>query len=190
MTRKFLQDLGLEKDIINDIMAEQGKSIESGKAENEALKAENEAFKAQLAERDKDIEELSKNNKSNDELANNYKELQEKYKEQAENHNKDIESMKKNTAIDDILKTKYGAKNVKAVKSCIDISDVELNEKGELTNFDSKVDKFVEENPYMFSKNVENKPAFSSEKSTFEGGTNTNDFKEDFRNALGLKNKE
>ncbi len=46
---------------------------------NQILKSFNEALKAQLKERDKDLKNLRKNAKDNEELSNFYKELQAKY---------------------------------------------------------------------------------------------------------------
>lgn len=53
--------------------------IEKAKSSNAEMQEENEALKAQLKERDKDLKNLRKNAKDNEELSNFYKELQAKY---------------------------------------------------------------------------------------------------------------
>lgn len=55
MTRDFLKDLGLEKNVIDSIMAEHGKDIEAGKAKQ----ANVEELKAQIEEKDKTIADLN-----------------------------------------------------------------------------------------------------------------------------------
>ena len=56
MERKFLEDLGLEKDVIDKIMAENGKDIEAEKQKLTAQKAELDGIKKQLNEANQQIE--------------------------------------------------------------------------------------------------------------------------------------
>lgn len=63
MEREFLSKLGLEKDVIDKIMAENGKDIEAVKAKTKANEqtvaekaSEIESLKAQLAEANKTID--------------------------------------------------------------------------------------------------------------------------------------
>lgn len=65
MKRKFLEDLGLEKDVVDSIMAENGRDIEAAKADAKTLEAkvstlesENSGLKSQVSDRDKQLEKL------------------------------------------------------------------------------------------------------------------------------------
>lgn len=59
MKTEFLSSLGLEKDIIDKIMAENGKDIEAEKAKNNALKSENDTFKTKIQSLEEKITELN-----------------------------------------------------------------------------------------------------------------------------------
>ena len=50
MKRKFLEDMGLAKEQVDSIMAENGSDIEAAKGEVETVKAELEQTKTQLQE--------------------------------------------------------------------------------------------------------------------------------------------
>lgn len=56
MKRKFLEELGLEKEAIDSIMAENGKDIEAAKGEVDTLHEEVDRLKDQLGEANKQIE--------------------------------------------------------------------------------------------------------------------------------------
>ena len=87
MKREYLKELGLEDEIIDKVLAENGKDIEREKGKAEAAKADAENLKTQLADRDKDLEELKKNAGSADEIKAQMDELKAKY-------DKDTESFK------------------------------------------------------------------------------------------------
>jgi hypothetical protein len=117
MERKFLEDLGLEKDVIDKIMAENGKDIEAEKAkikvETEKLTKANETIKT-LQETVKkfdgvDVEKLKKD------LAD----AETKY-------NTELSAAKLNYALEARL-AKEGAVNSKAVKALLDISKISLD---------------------------------------------------------------
>ena len=56
MKRKFLEDMGLTKEQIDSIMAENGNDIEAAKSEVEQVKTELEQTKTQLQEANTTIE--------------------------------------------------------------------------------------------------------------------------------------
>ena len=71
MKRQFLEELGIEKENVDKIMAEHGKSI---KADNEVLteleeaKTTAETLQNQLEERDNDLKELKEQATSSEDL--------------------------------------------------------------------------------------------------------------------------
>ena len=84
MKREYLKELGLEDEIIDKVLAENGKDIEREKGKVEAAKADAENLKTQLADRDKDLEELKKNAGSADEIKAQMDELKAKYDKDTE----------------------------------------------------------------------------------------------------------
>ena len=60
MKRKFLEELGLEKDDIDKIMTENGNDINAAKAELSEVIAERDKLKQDIKEREGQIETLKK----------------------------------------------------------------------------------------------------------------------------------
>lgn len=58
MKRDFLKELGLSDDVINQIMAENGRDIQNAKSNEEKLVAENEQFKADLQKANETLEKF------------------------------------------------------------------------------------------------------------------------------------
>ena len=86
MKREFLKELGLEGDVIKQIMDENGKDVEEAKKESEGLKqqiatltTENAGLKEQLTQRDTDLEALKNTAADNESLKTQLGELQTKY---------------------------------------------------------------------------------------------------------------
>ena len=76
MKRTELEKLGLEADVIEKIMIENGKDIENAKSASAAQLAELETLKTQMTERDKDIATLKKASTENDSLKTQIADLQ------------------------------------------------------------------------------------------------------------------
>ena len=74
MKRKFLEDLGLTKEQIDNVMAENGKDIEAEKEKAATTTAELEDVKNQLKEANSTITDLKKNNVDNEALQTKVKE--------------------------------------------------------------------------------------------------------------------
>lgn len=120
MKRDFLKDLGLEKDVIDQIMAANGEDIENArKAEQKAWEAEKEQlstqinqFETQAAKRDADLKKLQDKltAKENDDvkLADAQKALED-FQAQYESDKKTWEAQSKQQAYEFAVKTKAGA---------------------------------------------------------------------------------
>lgn len=68
MNREFLEGLGLEKETIDKVMAEHGKTVNSTKQELESVTTERDNLKEQLTERDTQLNDLSDKVKDSEEL--------------------------------------------------------------------------------------------------------------------------
>ena len=69
MNREFLKSLGIEDEQIDKIMAEHGKTVNKTKDELTAAQADVEALTSQIADRDKQLEDLSEKAKGNEDLS-------------------------------------------------------------------------------------------------------------------------
>jgi len=69
MNREFLKSLGIEDEQVDKIMAEHGKTVNKTKDELTAAQADVEALTSQIADRDKQLEDLSEKAKGNEDLS-------------------------------------------------------------------------------------------------------------------------
>ena len=155
MKRNFLEDLGLEKEVIDKIMAENGKDVEALKS----VKAELEAAQGVIAERDKQLKELKDSTKDNTELTEKITKLEEENKKAAEKHRAEIDSLKISNAIEKSLMS-YKAKTPKAVKAMLDMNNVKIDKDGNVTGVDEQVKALFEgeDTKYLFN---DDKPVIS-----------------------------
>ena len=86
MKRDFLEGLGLEKDVIDKIMDENGADIQREKQAAQNAKADADALRQQLEDRDKDLETLRKDAGNTQDIQKRLDELQEKYDTDTQNY--------------------------------------------------------------------------------------------------------
>lgn len=128
MKREFLEGLGLEKEVIDKIMAEHGKSVETHKTKAADLESSLEDLKNQLAQRDKDLKDLKKKAEGSEELQQQLETLQTQY-----NTDKAaFEAKLKDTQLSSALKlTLSGAvHDADLVSTLLDKTKIELDENG------------------------------------------------------------
>lgn len=114
MKRKFLEDSGLEKEVIDKILDENSADIGRAKGELETVKNQLEAAQQAIAERDTQLEALQNSVGDNQELQEQISQLQ------AENQKKANELIKvRRDGIDEILLMEAGVKNSKAAKALL-----------------------------------------------------------------------
>ena len=148
MKRDFLESLGLDKEVVDKILAENGSDIEREKAKTTQAKADLADAKAQLESRDKDLADLKKNTGDAADVQAKLDELQAKYDKET----KDLQAqLADRDYTDAITKAIAGANEGKglhfssksaraAFESALREKKLELKD-GALTDFD----KFVEE---------------------------------------------
>ena len=88
MQRKFLEDLGLEKEAIDKIMAENGNDIEAEKKKIGAVEAERDDYKQKFETADQSLDELKK--KDIDGIEKELTEYKEKYEKLEKSISKEI----------------------------------------------------------------------------------------------------
>ena len=150
MKRKFLEDLGLEKEIIDKIMDENGNDINAAKKELENVIGERDKYKADVMERDKQIESLKKSAGDNEELKKQIESLQSDNKAKEEAHAAEIKKLKIDTAIESAL-IGAKAKNSLAVKALLkDLDKAEIQEDGTIKGLSEQITALQKSEAYLF----------------------------------------
>ena len=151
MNRKFLEDLGLEKEAIDKIMAEHGKTVNATKEKAdkaEALQSQIDDYKQQIKDRDKQLEELKKVDAEG--LQAKIDELQQVNESTRTEHEEKIAKQQKEFAIELALRD-AGALNSKAVKALLDTESIKLD--GEtLLGLDDQVKALQKSDAYLFKQ--------------------------------------
>ena len=152
MNREYLESLGLEKDVIDKVMAAHGKAIgeykdQAGKLEQ--LSTENESLKSQITERDKDLKDLRKNAGDNEELTKKYSELEGKYKADTQQLTKQLSETKLHAALDGAL-TAAKVRNPRALQGFLDMTKIKLTDDGKLDGLDDQLTAIRKDNAYLF----------------------------------------
>lgn len=153
MKTKFLKSLNLSQEVIDKIMAENGKDIavEQKKAEKVIQERDSYKLKAESLEtqvndanteiqkfKDMDIDGIKK-------AADDWKETAEKAKADAD---KQISQMKFDYALSAAL-TGAKAKNAKAVKALLDMDGLKFND-GKIVGLDEQLAQIKADNDYLF----------------------------------------
>lgn len=139
MKRKFLEDMGLEKEQIDSIMAENGKDIQREKDVAESYKKQVEDVQGRLKEFEGvDVKDLQGKVKSlTDDLA-----------KQKETYEGQIADINFNNTIKDAI-SKAGGKNDKAVMALLDIESLKASKNLD-TDLKTALETCQKENDYLF----------------------------------------
>jgi predicted nucleic acid-binding Zn-ribbon protein len=121
MKRKFLEDLGIEKETIDTILDEVHKESAGIKSKADDLKVEVDDLTKQIADRNKQLDDLKKLDPEG--LKDEIQKLQDANTKAQEDYEAKIDNMFIENDIEREL-IKAGAKNIKAVKALLDHSKV------------------------------------------------------------------
>ena len=141
MKTAFLKGLGLEKEVIDEIMAENGRDVEADKTKAKDLQTQLNTANNTIKERDKQLEDLKNSPDNPEELKKQIQLLQDDNKAAKEAHEKEMKDLKVANALEKAL-TEAKAKNSKAV---------ELNEDGTIKGLDEKIKALKKSDAYMFN---------------------------------------
>lgn len=184
MTKEELKALGLTDDQVSKILDDQGKNFVTKtqiNTKNEELKH----AKAESGEITKQLEALKKANEGNKDLAAEI----EKMKADAETRKKEyaasINQMKVDNAVAMAL-TAAKAKNSKAARALLDLSNAKLGEDGKVVGLDEQIKKLQESDAYLFDAAPAPSGVKPGESKDKEGpGEGGNSVASIFSNALG-----
>lgn len=165
MQRKFLEDLGLEKEVVDKIMDENGSDLEKTKAK---LEAERDNYKSQLKTAQNALKEFE---------GVDVKDLQEKIntlnddlKRKDTEYTQKIADMEFNSVLDSAINSS-GAKNAKADKALLDLESLKAS-KNQADDINKALETVKTENDYMFeSKEPIKNPVKDTGSSTITGIT-------------------
>ena len=181
MKREYLKELGIEEEVINNIMAENGKDVEKAKTELITKETELKTLQGQLEQANTQIEsfkglDIEGIKKASDD----YKKQYEDTKTKAE---KDIADIKFNHDLESMARD-YKAKNVKTVLALLDREAL----KGS-NNRDSELkaafDGIKTSDGYLFE---DGKPDVKGREPNNTGGTSKSITKEQF-NVMSYKER-
>ena len=154
MKRKFLEDLGLTKEQIDSVMAENGKDIESEKEKSKATITELEDIKNQLKEANSTIKDLKKNNADNEALQAKVKEYEDTMKTQKADYEAKVRNLTLDSAIEKALHN-AGAKHIDLLSTKIDREKLKIEEGGKVTGIDEQIVSFKEIYKDLFIPKIE-----------------------------------
>ena len=181
MKTDFLKELGLEKDVIDKIMAENGKDIEGYKNQVSTLAAEKETLTTQLGEantqiaafKDLDVDGIKA---AADDWKNKFETAEAKAKA-------DIEKLKFDHTLAAAL-SEAKAREPKAVAALLDMEGLKLNN-GEIVGLKDQLEKLKTDKDFLFESDA---PAPSIVRGT--GGTPPVNDDAAIRAIMGLSTKE
>lgn len=150
MQRKFLEDLGIDKDTIDKILDENSRDIGKAKGNADDIKAELEKLKGEIANRDKQLEDLKKLNPEG--LKAEIEKLQADNKKAKEEYDVQIKTIRIENAVERAL-TGAGAKNTKAVKALLDLVNAELDGEN-VKGLEAQIKKLQESEDSKFLFNI------------------------------------
>lgn len=158
MKRKFLEDMGLEKEQVDKILDENSQDIGKAKGDSEkiqkdldATNAEVESLKGQISDRDKQLETLKNSTGDVEAMKQQIATLQADNKAKDEAHAAEIKQLKIDAAIDSAL-TGAKAKNNTAVKALLkDLDKAELAEDGTIKGLAEQIEALQKSDAYLFN---------------------------------------
>lgn len=175
MTRKQLEDMGLSKEQVDSIIKINGDDIENAKTasatEIKNLKAEVSGLNTQVADRDKQLETLKATAGDNETLKQQIADLQAENTKTKENHESEMNQLKVDFAVEKAL-TGAKAKNIKAVKALLDLTDAKLDKEGNVKGLSEQIEKLTaaDDTKFLFEEVQQpTKPQFRG----FQPGSST-----------------
>lgn len=160
MKREFLEGLGLEKEIVEKIIGEHGKSVESNKSKLKDITTDRDDLKNQLEQRDKDLKDLKKKAEGSEELQTQLADLQSKYDTDKGEYEQKLKDTQLSSAIKLALAGKVHDTDIAITQ--IDKATIELDTEGKITKgLDEQLKILQESKPFLF--------VLEKKKQTFKG---------------------
>jgi chromosome segregation ATPase len=157
MKREFLEKLKIEKEVVDQIMAEHGKTVQGLNSQIDTLKASETGLKDQLTQRDKDLADLKKNAGDSEELKTKYDDLQAKYKADTKELGEKITDAQVTAAIK--VAVAATAHDPDLVASQVDKTKITLNDDGSVKmGLDEQLKSLQEGKAFLFKGKTDGAP--------------------------------
>lgn len=143
MKREWLKELGLEAEVIDKIMDENGKDVNKAKGETQTLKTENADLKQQLVTANTTITELKASNTNNEALQAKVTEYEQTIETmKADNQKKEFDLALENELI------KLNVHSTKAARAELDMDKIKY-ENGQFTGLKEQTDTWAQEKAFL-----------------------------------------
>lgn len=162
MKREFLKELGIEEEVINKIMAENGKDIENEKAKLTTKDKEIEVINKQLQEANKSIK--SYKDMDIEAIKKSASEWEEKFKTST----KELEDFKNNTALEKAM-AEHKVIDTDIMLKIIDKSSLKFSKDG-IEGLKEQIETLKTSKPYLFKSDDNTNNADSSNNSNSANG--------------------
>lgn len=157
MERKFLKEkLGLADDIVDQVLAENGKDIEKVEAKLNTANDQITSLQGQLEDRDGQLKDLKKSAGDNEELKQQIADLQKANEDTKKNLESQLQQTKVNSAINLAL-SGAKARDAKAVMPFINRDTLKLNEDGSVAGLKEQIEAVKKDKGFLFESD-ESKP--------------------------------
>ncbi len=169
MKRKFLEDLGLEKEAIDKIMAENGNDVNTAKADYDSLKQQLDAANMQIQERDIQLETLKNSTGDMEALKQQIASLQSDNQATKEKYEAAMKDLKLSTAIK--LALGDSAQDADLVAGLFDKSKLIMSDDGKITGLDEQMKALKKEKAFLFKEEKAPQPQIKGGKPAEGKGT-------------------
>lgn len=164
--KEQLVGMGLTEELAQKVVDEVIDGNYIPKSRFNEINEENKTLKQSISDRDKQLEDLKKSSGDNAELKKQIEALQQQNSDQKKAHDAEMSQLKLDNAIETALTTAR-AKNIKAIKSLLDISKLKLSDDGSAVGLKEQIEAVKKSDPYLFKE--EQKPIFKG----FEPGASS-----------------
>lgn len=149
MKRKFLEDLGLEKEVIDKILDENSSDIGAIKDELATVTKEKEKLVSDLAERNTQLETLKESAGSIEDLKTQIATLQSDNAAKDKAHKAEMEAFKIDIAVDKAITGAKG-KNIKAIKALFNMDEIKLDKDGNVVGYVEQLETLMKADDSKF----------------------------------------
>lgn len=152
LTREFLSGLGLDKEVLDKVMAESGKTItelSQAQAKLSEAQASIESYKKTAEDQSKQLKDLKAAAGDNDDLKAKVDDLTTSLKEAEDKRTQSVNEVRIESAVDMAL-VKAGALNTKAARALLDDDKITVDKDGKVTGIDDQLTKVKEDNSFLF----------------------------------------
>lgn len=150
MNREFLEKQGLEKEVIDAIMAEHGKTVNATKQELESITSDRDNLKQQIVDRDTQLTDLKKEVKDNEELTSRITELEQGNEASKTEYEEKLEAQQRDFAIETALREAQAINPERAKKALADEFEAVTFKDGKLIGIDEVLTSIKDSEAYLF----------------------------------------